>query len=138
MKELKPCPFCQTHLVHEEGKIKHIDPAGIGCVLDGQVWPDRLARKWNTRTDPPEDITGLAHELWALAQLMPEEGILDGVMRIEEALHGKLKGTKDPLIEEMAEAFEDAVHQMKQVCGDCEQWIDWVEAEQVLQKYRER
>ena len=41
----------------------------------------------NTRaTDQPEDITGLAHEHWALAQLMPEEGILDGVMRIEEAL----------------------------------------------------
>lgn len=52
---------------------------------------------WNTRaTDPPEDITGFAHELWALAQLMPEEGILDGVMRIEEALQGEDQGNERP------------------------------------------
>lgn len=31
-------------------------------------------------------VNGLAHEIWAAAQLMPGEGILDGVKRIAEIL----------------------------------------------------
>jgi hypothetical protein len=34
------------------------------------------------------DLSGIAHELWSLAQLTPGEGILDGVLRIEECLVG--------------------------------------------------
>lgn len=33
-----------------------------------------------------KDLSGIAHELWALGQLIPGEGILDGVKRIEEYL----------------------------------------------------
>lgn len=92
----------------------------------------------NTRaTDPPEDITGLAHELWALAQLMPEEGILDGVMRIEEALQGKIKGTKDPLMDKMAELLmsvlahgTNAIYPNGKSIGD--------DINKALQEYRER
>ena len=32
------------------------------------------------------DIAGFAHELWASAQLMPNEGIEDGVQRIMQLL----------------------------------------------------
>ena len=32
------------------------------------------------------NISGLAHELWAVAQLIPGESILDGVERIEDCL----------------------------------------------------
>jgi hypothetical protein len=35
-------------------------------------------------SDP--DIDGLAHELWAVAQLLPGEGIVDGVDRIKAVL----------------------------------------------------
>jgi len=38
------------------------------------------------------DISGIAHELWALAQLTPRESILDGVLRIEECLVRILTG----------------------------------------------
>jgi hypothetical protein len=111
-----PCMWCGDMVDHG----KH------DCGDDGQ----------NTRTDPPEDITGLAHELWALAQLLPEEGILDGVMRIEEALQGKIKGTKDPLMEEMARALErvseDGHALLSMTIGSR---LAVLEA---LQKYRER
>lgn len=89
MEELKPCPRCsseQTSLHDYHGEVA---PICWKCKLSGPYLqtPDEAIEWWNTRaTDPPEDITGFAHELWALAQLMPEEGILDGVMRIEEAL----------------------------------------------------
>lgn len=33
------------------------------------------------------DIDGIAHEIWATAQLLPGEGILDGVDRIAEILN---------------------------------------------------
>ena len=44
-----------------------------------------------TFTASSVEITPLpdAHELWAAAQLMPDEGIEDGVKRIEELLGGK-------------------------------------------------
>jgi len=37
---------------------------------------------------------------------------------------------------EMYEALEDAVYQMKKVCSHCEQWVDWVQAEEALKKAR--
>lgn len=33
---------------------------------------------------------GLAHELWAVAQLRPDEGILDGVDRIKQVLRDEV------------------------------------------------
>ena len=33
-----------------------------------------------------ETLTNIAHEIWATAQLLPEEGIEDGVCRIEKIL----------------------------------------------------
>ena len=33
-----------------------------------------------------KDIEGIAHEIWAVAQLLPGEGILDGVDRIVQSL----------------------------------------------------
>lgn len=44
-----------------------------------------------------ENLTGLAHEIWATAQLMPGEGIAGGVARIEEVLRGKLKDDSELL-----------------------------------------
>jgi hypothetical protein len=107
MEELKPCDVvCQKcggddiHITYRPAGewLKHYDKYNPAYADAYKVTKEHIhyhCRKcgynWDTdpidaRTDPPEDITGLAHELWALAQLMPEEGILDGVMRIEEAL----------------------------------------------------
>ena len=36
------------------------------------------------------DFEGLAHELFAVAQLLPNEGIEDAVVRIKEVLIGEL------------------------------------------------
>ena len=44
-----------------------------------------------------EDIEGLGHEIWATAQLLPEEGIEDGVERIVSLIR--------PLLEESADAW---------------------------------
>ena len=33
-----------------------------------------------------EILEGVAHEIWAVAQLLPEEGIEDGVRRIKDLL----------------------------------------------------
>jgi len=38
-------------------------------------------------SDEKVDFRGLAHEIWATAQLLPGEGIEDGVDRIEEILN---------------------------------------------------
>jgi hypothetical protein len=115
-----PCMWCGDMVDHG----KH------DCGDDGQ----------STSTDHPEDITGLAHELWALAQLMPEEGILDGVMRIEEALQGKIKGTKDPLLEEMARALDVCIKSIEcsATCYQNSLWNANYKANRVLQKYNEQ
>ena len=135
MKELKPCPFCKgvSVLLQEESNHLHYLPKQVVCDNCGAtIEGNNCVDLWNTRTDPPEDITGLAHELWALAQLMPEEGILDGVMRIEEALQGKIKGTKDPLLDEMAAALEE-LDDMFDPTSRVGEIIN-----NALQKYRER
>lgn len=33
-----------------------------------------------------EELFSISHEIWASAQLMPDEGIIDGVMRIYDIL----------------------------------------------------
>jgi len=33
---------------------------------------------------------------------------------------------------DLLEALDDALHQMKQVCPGCEQWIDWAQAEAAI------
>lgn len=43
---------------------------------------DEFKSPENKRTFRTPDIEGLAHEIWATAQLMPGEGIEDGVERI--------------------------------------------------------
>lgn len=43
--------------------------------------------KVNQQTKTPDEIEGDAHELWALAQLAPGEGISDAVDRIIEFLN---------------------------------------------------
>lgn len=84
MEELRECPFCKTHLVHEEGRIKHIDPAGIGCVLDGQVWPDRVATEWNTRATDPlmEEMARALEEL---------DDMFDPTSRVGEIINNALQ-----------------------------------------------
>jgi hypothetical protein len=37
------------------------------------------------------NFNGIAHELWAVAQLLPNEGIEDGVARIEKLLREEFK-----------------------------------------------
>jgi len=44
-----------------------------------------------TNTEPSIDIIGLAHEIWAVAQLLPEEGIEDGVERVINMLKENLE-----------------------------------------------
>ena len=37
------------------------------------------------------DLSGLAHEIWAVSQLTPSEGIEDGVARIIDVLKSSIK-----------------------------------------------
>ncbi len=46
-----------------------------------QDWMDKELAKQTLK-----DITGFSHEIWAVAQLLPNEGIEDGVKRIEALL----------------------------------------------------
>ena len=79
--KLRNCPFC--------GSEPELDWDGkhwtIKCycgVSNGHTITKEAAIKaWNTRTDKPDP-----HELWAAAQLMPGEGIEDGVRRIVDLL----------------------------------------------------
>lgn len=151
MGEIKNCPRCNssdccTEILNED--FDDCYPLCNACGLQGPLKNNHkeAAEWWNTRTtDPPEDITGLAHELWALAQLIPEEGILDGVMRIEEALKGKVKGSTDPLLEKMDEAYKAACDFIESnVCDPDitqemrEKYQAFIEKKTALQKYRER
>jgi len=53
-------------------------------------------------------LDGLAHEIWAAAQLMPNEGIVDGVDRIKKVLE---------------EAVEISIqHPQPVMCLGCEYW----------------
>ena len=46
-----------------------------------------LADAYNDIHEPePDDASALAHEIWAVSQLAPEEGILDAVDRITPLL----------------------------------------------------
>ena len=109
MAELMECPFCKTHLVHEEGRIKHIDPAGIGCVLDGQVWPDRVVTEWNTRATDPL-IKQLKDEVNRLYVKIDEDRFAaladDSVPRLVFNAAIEAIANKDQMLEEMARALE--------------------------------
>ena len=109
MAELMECPFCKTHLVPEEGRIKHIDPAGIGCVLDGQVWPDRVVTEWNTRATDPL-IKQLKDEVNRLYVKIDEDRFAaladDSVPRLVFNAAIEAIANKDQMLEEMARALE--------------------------------
>lgn len=95
----------ERHWQHLKSCTCDDDPYGEACGFclcergnSGFYSDKEILELLNTRaTDPLFDITGFAHELWALAQLMPEEGILDGVMRIEEALQKYLSRRNNAL-----------------------------------------
>ena len=110
MEELMECPFCKTHLVHEEGRIKHIDPAGIGCVLDGQVWPDRVVTEWNTRATDPL-IKQLKDEVNRLYVKIDEDRFAaladDSVPRLVFNAAIEAIANKDQMLEEIARALEE-------------------------------
>lgn len=53
---------------------------GDSYVIDRENPPLSLTVK--PESNGPENMEGDAHELWALAQLLPGEGITDGVDRI--------------------------------------------------------
>jgi hypothetical protein len=57
--------------------------------------------RWLPDPEPTNegDLDGLAHEVWALAQLAPGEGIEDGVDRVIDALKGlALWGSPTPVL----------------------------------------
>ena len=136
MEELKPCPFCKTHLVHEEGRIKHIDPAGIGCVLDGQVWPDRVVTEWNTRATDPL-IKQLKDEVNRLYVKIDEDRFAaladDSVPRLVFNAAIEAIANKDQMLEEMARALDGLMYKTEGVSFQ-EKWEVGVKA---MQKYRE-
>jgi hypothetical protein len=39
-----------------------------------------------------DQLAGLSHEIWAAAQLLPNEGISDGVARIEQIIRAEMSG----------------------------------------------
>ena len=141
MAELMDCPFCKTHLVHEEGRIKHIDPAGIGCVLDGQVWLDRVVTEWNTRATDPL-IKQLKDEVNRLYVKIDEDRFAaladDSVPRLVFNAAIEAIANKDQMLEEMARALE---YMMDIYYGRDRQSMPGQFAKmanKALQKYRER
>jgi len=101
MDKLKPCPFCGSdkdlrvevyqcdRIGWEEGWEPSITCicgidfgigfAGSGC--DPDKIEERIVSYWNMRADKNK-IDSIAHEIWSAAQLLPDEGIEDGVDRI--------------------------------------------------------
>lgn len=70
------CPVCGYYCL---GK------GGHGCIDKPNIYatlPDTQEQEWR-------DIEGIAHEIWTSTQLMPGEGIIDGVGRIVEILGRK-------------------------------------------------
>ena len=62
----------RVHLeISEEGSGTSEDYGELNSLSDDIIWTE---------------ISGLAHELWTVAQLIPGESILDGVERIEDCL----------------------------------------------------
>ena len=50
------------------------------------------------------DFNDIAHEIWAVAQLIPQEGIEEGVLRIEDLLINNFKQSHNKPIEPAIEA----------------------------------
>ena len=50
------------------------------------------------------DFNGIAHEIWAATQLVPQEGIIDGVLRIEDLLINNFKQSDNKPVETILEA----------------------------------
>lgn len=81
----------------EGNRLAEVCLSTLNRLLNGHPVSDRylLGLAWFLREGESEwkniDLTGLAHELWAMAQLPPGACVLDGVARIEATLREFLK-----------------------------------------------
>jgi len=97
-------------------------PGGTGDYFNGYT-KDQLIDYGNRRAaQAAAQKSGDSHEIWAAAQLVPGEGIADGVARVE----GLLDAPRVPMTKDQANTILSAHYEMDPASSDMDD-EDWIE-----------
>jgi hypothetical protein len=86
------------------------------------IWPPKCSISLND----------LAHEIWATAQLLPGEGIEDGVNRLESLLQDSIIGRKALCLDKLVKAAKTIRDYPKYLEVGSPGYISFVEATEIL------